>query len=344
MIELDDLYKRYPSAVPADHFNLTIEDGEFFTLLGPSGSGKSTILRMIAGLESPDSGRIAFRGKDITGMAPWQRGFGMVFQHYAIFPHLNVGENIQYGLTRQQRAEHGKARAEELLELVGLPGYAGRKVHQLSGGEQQRVAIARALAPKPPVLLLDEPLSALDEKIRREMQIELRDIQRKTGTTFVYVTHDQEEALTMSDRIALLNQGKCVQCDEPHEVFQRPRTVFAANFFRGCNIIDAVPFQHEGQAWVQVAGQRLPVPPAQQARFAGKVAIRSENVVLQADAQGAEATAVVEKIVYRGMYNSVLVRLDDGQTVTCSTTQVDGLGVGQAVLLQFQATDVIFLE
>ena len=239
ILELRHVRKRFGATVPADDVSLSIEAGEFFTFLGPSGSGKSTLLRIVAGLEQADAGEVILKGRAVGDVPPWRRHLGMVFQHYANFPHMNVAQNIAYGLRRRglSRPEIG-ARVAELLDLVGLSGFEERRVSQLSGGEQQRVAIARALAPQPELLLLDEPLAALDEKIRREMQGELTKIQDATGTTFVYVTHDQEEALTMSDRIAVLHRGQCVQCDHPERIFRFPRTRFVASFFRGCNVLE----------------------------------------------------------------------------------------------------------
>ena len=235
ILELRHVCKRFGRAVPADDVSLAIEPGEFFTFLGPSGSGKSTLLRIIAGLEHADAGLVLLRGRDVGGVPPWRRHLGMVFQQYANFPHMNVAQNVAYGLRRRGLdPAKVKTRVAELLDLVGLAGFEERRVTQLSGGEQQRVAIARALAPRPELLLLDEPLAALDEKIRREMQGELTKIQEATGTTFVYVTHDQEEALTMSDRIAVLNRGRCVQVGAPERIFRFPRTRFVAGFFRGC--------------------------------------------------------------------------------------------------------------
>lgn len=344
MIELRNLHKRYHSATPADHLNFVINDGEFFTLLGPSGSGKSTILRMIAGLENPSSGEILYNNTDITTLPPWKRRFGMIFQQYAIFPHLDVGQNVQYGLTRQQRKDHGEKRAKELLELVGLPGYEKRSVRQLSGGEQQRVAIARALAPAPDVLLLDEPLSALDEKIRREMQLELRAIQRQTGTTFVYVTHDQEEALTMSDRIALLNEGKCAQLDEPKAIFQNPRTVFVANFFRGCNVINAELIQSEAGDHVNIANDHFPVTPLKSKTYSGQVAIRSENILLTAASSESEPQAEIKRIVYRGLHSSIELNLTDGQVLIASITKSEDFNEGQKVCFDIEEGKVIPLE
>jgi len=344
VIELRQLHKRFPTATPADHLDLTIEEGEFFTLLGASGSGKSTILRMIAGLETPTSGRILFRGEDITERPPWKRPFGMIFQQYAIFPHLNVAQNVQYGLGRSARRRDGARLTRELLALVGLPGYEQRSVHQLSGGEQQRVAIARALATSPQVLLLDEPLSALDERIRRDMQTELRALQRKTGMSFVYVTHDQEEALTMSDRIALLNAGRCVQCDQPRALFRRPRSEFVANFFRGCNVLRAA-LEAAGPR-VLIGGQPIEVSGLDPRRYGGKVAIRSEDISLT-DAERAPAglpQARIRQIVYRGLYSSVHLELADSQLLVASITKADAYREGQTVYFSIEPGTVVPLE
>ncbi|UCD81207.1 MAG: ABC transporter ATP-binding protein, partial [Desulfobacterales bacterium] len=240
ILHLEKICKRFGHTVIADNISLQVDKGEFFTFLGPSGSGKSTILRMVAGLEKPDAGKINLEGADVAQVPPWNRNLGMVFQQYAIFPHMTVAQNVAYGLkARKTRGRELDSKISAMLKLVGLSGLENKNATLLSGGEQQRVALARALAPQPTILLLDEPLSALDEKIRREMQTELKHIQRQTATTFLYVTHDQEEALTMSDRIAVLNKGACVQCDAPERLYRKPRTRFVARFFRGCNVIDA---------------------------------------------------------------------------------------------------------
>src|SRR5437762_2858911 len=262
ILQLEQVTKRFERTPAADRLSLTVRRGEFFTFLGPSGSGKSTILRMIAGLGRPDAGRILIAGQDVEGVPPWRRNLGMVFQHYAIFPHMTVAQNVGYGLrVRRRPAVEIGEKVAQLLALVGLAGMAGKNVTLLSGGEQQRVALARALVLEPSLLLLDEPLSALDEKIRREMQAELKHIQQKTGTTFLYVTHDQEEALTMSNRIAVLHDGACVQCDAPERLFRRPRTRFVAGFFRGCNILAAHLVGHEpGRARVTIGGAPVTVP------------------------------------------------------------------------------------
>jgi ABC-type Fe3+/spermidine/putrescine transport system ATPase subunit len=345
ILELRHVSKRFATIVPADDVSLSIARGEFFTLLGPSGSGKSTILRIIAGLEQPDGGEVLLNGRDVTGVPPWKRRMGMVFQQYANFPHMNVEQNVAYGLWRTGLSRKEIAgRVEELLDLVGLGGFGKRRVTQLSGGEQQRVAIARALAPRPELLLLDEPLSALDEKIRREMQEELRGIQQSTGTTFVYVTHDQEEALTMSDRIAVLNRGRCVQCDEPERLFRRPRTRFVAAFFRGCNILDVEVEQADGGPVMALAGQRMrlavPVPglPGQRA-----VAVRGEAVRLGGGGDLA-LPAELEKITYRGVYSDYRLRLADGQTLSATQPHRHDLAEGSRVDVALRAEDVVLLE
>ena len=256
ILELDRVTKRFGATVAADALSLTVQKGEFFTFLGPSGSGKSTILRMVAGLEEPDGGTIRIDGQDVAAVSPWHRNLGMMFQNYAVFPHMNVRMNVGYGLkARRLPSSEIKKRVDAMLELVGLASLGDKNVTLLSGGEQQRVALARALAPEPRMLLLDEPLSALDEKIRRAMQAELKHVHRRTGTTFLYVTHDQEEALTLSDRIAVINRGRCVQCDAPERLYKRPRRRFVAEFFRGCNVLEAeLAGQGDGAATYRLAG------------------------------------------------------------------------------------------
>jgi putative spermidine/putrescine transport system ATP-binding protein len=218
--------------------SLDIAAGEFFALLGPSGCGKTTLLRMIAGLEAPTSGRILVAGDDVTDVPPHRRPVNLVFQHYALFPHLTVGQNVAFGLRYHGvRGAEARSRVNEALDLVQLRGYGARKPDQLSGGQRQRVALARAIVLRPKVLLLDEPLGALDQKLRREMQLELKRLQRALGITFVFVTHDQEEALTMSDRIAVMNGGNVEQLDTAEQVFERPRTRFVAEFMGAANFL-----------------------------------------------------------------------------------------------------------
>ena len=237
-VRLDGVRKLYGDVVAVDGVDLTIGDGEFFSMLGPSGSGKTTTLRMIAGFEVPTEGTILLHGRDVTGVPPFDRDVNTVFQDYALFPHMSVGDNVAYGLVvRRVPAAERRDRVRDALRMVRLEGYEGRRPGQLSGGQRQRVALARALVNRPRVLLLDEPLGALDLKLREEMQIELKAIQAKVGITFIYVTHDQEEALTMSDRLAVFNAGRIEQVGTPAEVYEHPATTFVAGFVGTSNLL-----------------------------------------------------------------------------------------------------------
>jgi putative spermidine/putrescine transport system ATP-binding protein len=238
-IRVQGLTKRYGDVIAVDGIDLDIPSGEFFTMLGPSGSGKTTTLRMIAGFEIPDEGTIELAGEDVSRLPPYDRPVNTVFQDYALFPHMTVQQNVEYGL-RVKKVKKGerRERAGQALEMVRLAGYGDRKPSQLSGGQRQRVALARAIVNRPKVLLLDEPLGALDLKLRQEMQIELKSIQRGVGITFVYVTHDQEEALTMSDRVAVFNRGRIEQVGPPAEVYEHPESEFIAGFVGVSNVIE----------------------------------------------------------------------------------------------------------
>ena len=239
LIEIRNLTKSFGSVRAVDGVDLDIHAGEFLTLLGPSGSGKTTVLRMIAGFETPDSGSVKLNGVDITYLPPYERDVNTVFQDYALFPHMDVISNIEYGLRVKGVAkDERREKALKALEQVRLSGYENRKPNQLSGGQRQRVALARALVNRPSVLLLDEPLGALDLKLREQMQLELKDLQREVGITFVFVTHDQEEALTMSDRIAAFNNGKIEQIDTPQNIYQKPGTKFVAEFVGKTNSME----------------------------------------------------------------------------------------------------------
>ena len=230
-IKISALRKQFGKVVALERIDLDIREGEFFSLLGPSGCGKTTLLRILSGLELPTTGNVIIDGSDVSREPPHRRPTNLVFQSYAIFPHLSVAENIAYGLRRLRLSSSEQTRhVEEMLAMIGLQGYGKRRPNQLSGGQLQRVALARALVLKPKVLLLDEPLAALDKKLRERMQLELRAIQREVGVTFVFVTHDQEEALTLSDRVAVMSQGKMVQCSAPLELYQRPANRFVAEF------------------------------------------------------------------------------------------------------------------
>jgi putative spermidine/putrescine transport system ATP-binding protein len=238
-IRVAGLRKTYGDVVAVDAIDLEVAQGEFFTMLGPSGSGKTTTLRMIAGFETPDEGTIELAGEDVSRLPPYDRPVNTVFQDYALFPHMTVQDNVEYGLrVKGVKQDERRRRAQQALEMVRLPSYGRRKPAQLSGGQRQRVALARAIVNRPKVLLLDEPLGALDLKLRQEMQIELKSIQREVGITFVYVTHDQEEALTMSDRIAVFNDGRVEQVGPPAEVYERPQSEFIAGFVGVSNVIE----------------------------------------------------------------------------------------------------------
>jgi len=252
MLKLESLTKRFDGGVVAvEDLSLEIERGEFLTLLGPSGCGKTTTLRMIAGFETPTAGRILLDDRDVTALAPQRRGFGMVFQNYALFPHLDVFENVAFGLkTRGVPKAEVRRRVEEALALVDLAGYGKRRVQELSGGQQQRVALARALAPEPPVLLLDEPLSNLDAALRERTRVELRALLERIGITAIFVTHDQEEAFALSDRIALMQGGRLQQVGTPEELYARPANPFVASFLGRANFLDATVVGLEGEALV----------------------------------------------------------------------------------------------
>jgi putative spermidine/putrescine transport system ATP-binding protein len=294
-VALESVRKTYGGVVAVDRVDLEVARGEFFTLLGPSGSGKTTTLRLIAGFERPDEGRILLAGADVASRPPYARDVNTVFQDYALFPHMTVLENVEYGLRvkgigRKER----RRRAEAALERVRLEDFGKRKPVQLSGGQRQRVALARALVNRPQVLLLDEPLGALDLKLRQEMQLFLKALQKELGTTFVYVTHDQEEALTMSDRLAVFNLGRVEQVGSPAEVYEHPATEFVAGFVGVSNVLER-------------GGRRF--------------TIRPEKIRMLADGEqaglGAETEAgVIDEVIYVGAVTRYVVQLDDGGTLS----------------------------
>lgn len=287
-IRINNLSKHFGSVVAVDHVEITISGGEFFSLLGASGCGKTTLLRMLAGFESPTTGEIYIDDAPVSGVPPHKRPTNMVFQNYAIFPHLNVRRNIAYGL-RAEKLNKAETdwRVDEVLEMVKLPGFGERGSNELSGGQRQRVALARALIRRPKVLLLDEPLGALDKKLREQMQLELRALQQSLGITFIFVTHDQEEAMTLSDRIAVMSQGKLLQIASPEEIYQRPVSVEVADFIGQMNFIDAsVTDLKDGEAVLETALGQIKAPAS--AAFIQKganivVAIRPEKLTLSKD-------------------------------------------------------------
>ena len=312
-IRLIDLEKRFGGILAVDGISLDVRPGEFFSLLGPSGCGKTTTLRMIGGFELPTGGRILLRDRDITTAPPDKRPVNMVFQHYALFPHLDVGENVAFGLRRRgvERGEIGR-RVGEALELVRLPGYERRRATQLSGGQQQRVALARALVNRPTVLLLDEPLGALDLKLRRQLQLELKRIQTEVGITFVYVTHDQEEALTMSDRIAVMHAGRIEQLGTPETLYERPATRFVADFIGSTNLLTGIA---EPDGSIRLQGGDV-VRAAHDGIAPGstvELSVRPESIELcDPDVPGAMA-GHIEQAAYLGTNVSYQVRTAGGQ-------------------------------
>lgn len=320
MLVLKNLVKRYQAVYAVDGVSLDLPEGEFLTLLGPSGSGKTSTLKMVAGLEVPTSGEIWVNGRKITDLPPNKRGLGMVFQNYALFPHLTVAQNIEFplkmhgGMTRQERAD----RVEEFLELVQLKGYENRYPTQLSGGQQQRVALARAMAFHPPIVLMDEPLGALDKKLRKDLQLEIMRIQRKLKITTIYVTHDQEEALTMSDRIAIYNQGKIEQIGNPKEIYERPVSAFVADFIGESNFLPIdILEDRDGMALCRIQSERgitirhrheFVLPKSK----ALKLIIRPEKVLIGINlGEKKKIEGVVTDVIYLGELIRYIVLIDN---------------------------------
>ena len=335
-IRLVDLAKDFGSVRAVDGVDLEIADGEFFSMLGPSGSGKTTVLRLIAGFEQPTRGRIELAGRDVSRQPPHLRDVNTVFQDYALFPHMSVIENVEYGLRVKKVARpERRRRAAEALETVRLGAHAARRPHQLSGGQRQRVALARALVNRPKVLLLDEPLGALDLKLRREMQIELKQIQRDVGITFVFVTHDQEEALTMSDRIAVFRDGHIEQVGSPVELYERPATPFTAGFVGTSNLLT-------GELAQRLVGRD------------GSFGIRPEKIRLSpadrpAPDDHASTHGVVREVVYLGAATHAIVDLEGGGTLTVLQQNLEATADqmlafrGESVVLSWHPASVVTL-
>ncbi|MEX0865134.1 MAG: ABC transporter ATP-binding protein [Acidimicrobiia bacterium] len=324
-VSLNNVSKYFGDVVAVDGVSLDIADGEFFSLLGPSGSGKTTCLRMIAGFETPSSGAVRLHGVDVSGLPPYDRDVNTVFQDYALFPHMTVADNVGYGLMVRKVAPNDRVgRVADALGMVHLDGYADRKPSQLSGGQRQRVALARSLINRPSVLLLDEPLGALDLKLRQAMQIELKTLQRDVGITFIYVTHDQEEALTMSDHLAVFNQGRVEQVGTPLEVYENPVNAFVAGFVGTSNVI------------VGDLAQRLTGSPQ-------PFTVRPEKIAIGAPEAGSRPVVVdgfVDEVVYLGMYTRYRVNVEG--TVIEVASQNTGVGdearlpkVGESVRLSW---------
>jgi spermidine/putrescine ABC transporter ATP-binding subunit len=321
-VELTHLSKAYGRVVAINDVSLCVGQGEFFSLLGPSGCGKTTTLRAVAGLIEIDAGTIAIMSRDVTDLPVHKRNIGMVFQNYALFPHMTVADNIAFGL-KMRGVKRGEiaGRVERALDLVRLGGTGGRLPRQLSGGQQQRVAFARAVVIEPQLLLLDEPLSNLDAKLRKEMQIELRALQRRLGITAIYVTHDQEEALTLSDRIAIMNDGRIAQCAEPSEIYRSPANRFVAEFIGRVNLLPGRIVPSVGGGLFQTdGGSRLPIPPRllANARTDGRLnlVLRPENVQLDPpgglSAEGLRLRGRVMQVVYSGATTSYVLEVAGG--------------------------------
>ncbi len=328
-ITFDKVSKHFGNVKAVDQADLEIYDGEFFSLLGPSGSGKTTCLRMIAGFEKPTKGKIYLYGEDVSNLPPYERNVNTVFQDYALFPHMNVGDNIAYGLMVKGVSKPKRMkRVDEMLELVQLKGYADRKPAQLSGGQRQRVALARALINHPKVLLLDEPLGALDLKLRQQMQVELKTIQQRVGITFIFVTHDQEEALSMSDRIALFREGSIEQVGSPAEIYEHPATSFVAGFVGTSNLV-------RGELANRIIGRNITFSIRPE-----KIQLGDLNAEITSDSYSTEG--VVRDVVYLGLYTRYLVELADGGDLVVveqnlKTTSMDALKIkGKQIRLHWK--------
>ena len=346
-LSLQGLMKRYGSETVVADLDLDVPQGEFFTLLGPSGSGKTTTLSMIAGFAQPDGGRILLDGVDVTHAAPRERGLGMVFQNYAIFPHLDVFENVAFPLRVARRPREEVARrVADALALVKLVGFERRFSRQLSGGQQQRVALARAIVAAPRLVLMDEPLGALDKNLRYHMQVEIKDISRRLGSTVIYVTHDQEEALTMSDRIAIMNHGRIVQMGPPREVYERPDSVFVARFLGEANL---VPASVSEGATLGPRGARLRTANVASDAEAGHVFVRPEKVTLTRPAPCGAANAlpgVVRRATFLGNIIRTEVEVSEEVVVICDAANdahAVALAPGDSVHVSWREADCRFL-
>ena len=343
LLRVEGLKKAYEGAPVLRDLSFEVRRAEFVTLLGPSGCGKTTTLRIIAGLLEPDAGRVILNGRDITDAPPEKRNVNTVFQNYALFPHMNVEKNISYGLRmRGMRRNEWKQKVEEMLRMVQLEGCEKRMPDQLSGGQRQRVAIARAVVLQPEILLLDEPLGALDLKLRRQMQIELKDIQKRSGIAFVYITHDQEEALNMSDRIAVMRDGRFEQVGTPEEIYERPATRFAAGFIGQTNLLECRVAQVGADSLVlEYAGARIPARQADFAAQAGEavcLSLRTERLRFAPEPSGSchlEGTLMERR--YAGGAMRATIRLDDGCDilVLCGSADQARGEVGQRVFLSW---------
>ncbi|MDF2988957.1 MAG: spermidine/putrescine transporter ATPase subunit [Eubacterium sp.] len=339
IILLKDISKNFGQTEVLNNINLYVLKNEFVTFLGPSGCGKTTTLRIIGGFETPDSGDVFFEGKRINNVPPYQRKVNTVFQKYALFPHMNVYENIAFGLKIKKYDKQAiNKKVDEMLELVNLQGFQKRSVESLSGGQQQRVAIARALVNQPEVLLLDEPLGALDLKLRKEMQIELKNIHKRTGITFVYVTHDQEEALTMSDTIVVMNKGKIQQIGTPQMIYNEPKNAFVADFIGESNIIEGRMLKDYS---VEFAGHVFEcLDKGFEVNEGIDVVVRPEDIKL-VSSEKAMISGVVKSVTFKGVHYEMLV---DGQGVTWTIHNTAMVEVGTTVGMALNPNDIHIMK
>lgn len=345
-VELVDVVKRFGTVMAVDHVSLGVKKNEFYSFLGPSGCGKTTTLRIIAGFEDPDEGTVKIGQTVANEIPPYKRNVGMVFQHLALFPHMSVFDNIAFGLKMAyvERDEIRK-RVEAVLALVGLPEFGDRRIHQLSGGQQQRVGIARAMVKEPGVLLLDEPLGPLDLKIRQHMQLELKRIQKQVGTTFIYVTHDQGEALTMSDSIAVMNNGRVEQIGSPREIYDKPDTRFVANFIGETNFLEG---DHRALGEFICKGLADPIVVEGDESTIGEavLSIRPERVSMGAGAAGLENSldAKVEELVYQGSHIAVSARVGEDLTMKIRASPAVAVGVGEKTRIGWNRSDATLIK
>ena len=357
IVQVQDVVKRFGEVVAVDHISLEVSKGEFFSILGPSGCGKTTLLRLIAGLEQPDSGEIYLEDKSANGIPAYRRNVNTVFQNYALFPHMNVYENIAFGL-KMKKAKNMDSRILKALDLVGLPGAGSRKSKQLSGGQQQRIALARALVNEPPVLLLDEPLGALDLKLRKLMQTELKSLQRKLGITFIYVTHDQEEALTMSDRIAVMHSGVVEQVGTPSQIYEKPTTEFVADFIGISNVFSGRLTEGNGLIYTLSTPDGLEIKAlADEIGISGATTfmVRPERIRITLDEPGFFSRrnerdinsfcGRIEEIVYLGTVIQFIVNLNDRKIVVLEKNHSGQLqfNVNQEVFLSWDIPSTIII-
>jgi spermidine/putrescine ABC transporter ATP-binding subunit len=356
MIEIERITKRFGDFVAVDDVSLHVDAGEFLTLLGPSGCGKTTLLRMLSGFEEPTRGSIRIGGADVTRLPPYRRNVNQVFQSYALFPHLTVAENIGFGLRMQKvPAAELAERVREVVELVSLAGFEHRRPHELSGGQRQRVALARAIVPRPQVLLLDEPLSALDAKLRQQMRLELKRLQKRLGMTFVFVTHDQEEALTLSDRVAVLNAGRIEQLGTPTAIYHRPATAFVADFLGEANLLAVESAERAGATTMRVClkgGLQLTIGAANwPAKAEGVlVSIRPEKVHVSKSPIAAEnvfEARVVEE-VFQGASDRLTLEMPAGTRLTAlvpnESAILESIHEGDRVYCGLHADDLVVVQ